>query len=291
VDERLVEDTTPPRAGLMTDDRQGRVLVVEDNEVNQALAVAVLAKLGYRADVVGDGRRAVELVPQGGYAAVLMDCQLPVLDGYQATAEIRRREGPGRRTPIIAMTAAVLPDRQTCLAAGMDDHIAKPVLLAEVEAVLARWLQDGGRHPKGRWAARLAASTGEVLDRRRLAELGGLDPAGNGPALIGRLLESFLARIPVDLADLRTAFHHGDSARALRVAHRLKGAAATVGSSGMVSLCEQLELRARAGTVPPAGDLLPLLEQEFARVIRALDAIVPGRQPRGPEAARTGGGG
>jgi HPt (histidine-containing phosphotransfer) domain-containing protein len=161
----------------------------------------------------------------------------------------------------------------------MDDHIAKPVLLTEVQAVLARWLQDGGRHPNGRRTGTLAAPTGAVLDQRRLAELGGLDPAGNGPALVARLLESFLARIPVDLADLRTAFRHGDAARALRVAHRLKGAAATVGSSGMVSLCEQLELRARAGIIQPARGLLPLLEEEFDRVIRALDAIVPGRQP------------
>jgi two-component system, sensor histidine kinase and response regulator len=273
----------------MTEDRRHRILVVEDNEVNQALSLAILAKLGYRAEVVGDGRQAVELVPRGPYGAVLMDCQLPVLDGYQATAEIRRREGRARRTPVIAMTAAVLPDRQRCLAAGMDDHIAKPVLLAEVEAVVARWLHGDGRHPDGRWASRPAAPTGEVLDQRRLAELGGLDPTGNGPALVGRLLESFLARIPLDLVDLRTAFHRGDAARALRVAHRLKGAAATVGSSGMVSLCEQLERRACAGTLSPAGDLLPLLEQEFDRVIRALDAIVPGRQPRGPEGAPPGG--
>jgi len=273
----------------MAEVRQRRVLVVEDNEVNQVLAMAILAKLGYRADVAGDGRRAVELVPRGGYDAVLMDCQLPVLDGYRATAEIRRREGTARRIPIIAMTAAVLQDGQTCLAVGMDDHIAKPVLLAEVQAVLARWLGDGGRHPDGGSTGRPAASTGEVVDRRRLAELGGLDPVGNGPALVGRLLESFLARIPVDLADLRAAFHLADTARVLRVAHRLKGAAATVGSSGMVSLCEQLELRARGGTVPPAGDLLPLLEQEFARVIRALDAILPSRQPRGPEGAEPGG--
>jgi CheY-like chemotaxis protein/HPt (histidine-containing phosphotransfer) domain-containing protein len=270
-------------------DGQRRVLVVEDNEVNQALAVAILAKLGYRCELAGDGRQAVELVLRGGYEAVLMDWQLPVLDGYQATAEIRRREGTGRRTPIIAMTAASLQDAQMWLAAGMDDHIAKPVLLAEVQAVLARWLQDGGRRPNGPTTGTPMA-TSEVLDQRRLAELGGLDPTGNGPALVGRLLESFLARIPVDLADLRTADHHGDAVRALRVAHRLKGAAATVGSSGMVSLCEQLELRARGGTVPPAGDLLPLLEQEFDRVIRALAAIVPSRQPRGRQAAHPGGG-
>jgi CheY-like chemotaxis protein len=275
----------------MAGHRPRRVLVVEDNEVNQALTVAILTKLGYRSEVVGDGRQAVEVVPRGGYGAVLMDCQLPVLDGYQATAGIRRREGTARRTPIIAMTAAVLQDGRECLAAGMDDQIAKPVLLAEVEAVLARWLQDGGRHPDGRRTGRPATPASGVLDQRRLAELGGLDPAGNGPALVGRLLECFLARIPVELADLRTAFHHGDAARALRVAHRLKGAAATVGSGGMVSLCEQLELRARAGTVRPAGDLLPLLEQEFGRVIRALDAIVPGRRPRDPEGTRPGGGG
>ena len=276
----MMPDAKPP----------GRVLVVEDNEVNQALALAILAKLGYRSDVVGDGREAVELVPRGGYEAVLMDCQLPVLDGYQATAQIRRREGTARRTPIIAMTAGIVEDRQACLAAGMDDHIAKPVLLAEVREVLGRWLQDGADRPDRRWPATAEGPAGEVLDQRRLAELGGLDPTGNGTALVGRLLESFLARIPSDLADLRTAFDHGDAARALRVSHRLKGAAATVGSSGMVRLCEQLELRTRAGTVLPE-DLLPLLEQEFGRVIRALNAILPGRRAPDPEGARPGGGG
>ena len=274
---------TPYGAPLMAEDRRLRVLVVEDNEVNQAVAVAILTRLGYRAEVVGDGREAVELVVEGAYGLVLMDCQLPGLDGYQATAEIRRREGTTRRTPIIAMTAGVLEDRQACLAAGMDDHIAKPVLLAEVQMVLARWLQNEGRQPIGWPSDRLAGSPEEVLDQRRLAELGGLDSSGRDSALIGRLIECFLARIPVDLADLRTALHHGDAARALRVTHHLKGAAATVGSSGMVSLCEQLELRARAGTVPPADGLLPLLEQEFDRVIHALDAIVPRRQSPGPE--------
>jgi HPt (histidine-containing phosphotransfer) domain-containing protein len=116
-----------------------------------------------------------------------------------------------------------------------------------------------------------------VLDQRRLAELGRLDTTGNGPALVARLLEGFLAWIPIDLADLRAAIDHGDAAQALRVTHRLKGAAATVGSSGMVSLCEQLELRVRGRALSPATDVLALLEQEFNRVIRALDAIVPKR--------------
>jgi two-component system sensor histidine kinase/response regulator len=85
----------------------------------------------------------VEQVTRRRYGLVLMDCQLPVLDGFQATAEIRRREGPTRHTPIVAMTAGVLEDRQRCLAAGMDDHIAKPVLLGEVQALLSRWLRSG----------------------------------------------------------------------------------------------------------------------------------------------------
>jgi CheY-like chemotaxis protein len=131
----------------------------------------------------------VDLVVQGRYGLVLMDCQLPVLDGFQATAEIRRREGIDRRTPIVAMTAALLEDRQRCLA-------------------------------------------------------------------VGELIERFVTSIPVDLADLRIAVQHRDAIGVTLIAHRLKGAAGTIGCSGMVSLSEHLELRARAGALPPAGDLL-----------------------------------
>jgi HPt (histidine-containing phosphotransfer) domain-containing protein len=106
---------------------------------------------------------------------------------------------------------------------------------------------------------------------------------GNGPALVGELVERFVVSTPVDLADLRAALHHGDAIGVTRIAHRLKGAAGTVGSSGMVSLCEQLELRARAGAIPPAGDLFTLLEQELDRVIRALEAVVPGLGNQDPD--------
>ena len=266
----------------MAKEQPPRVLVVEDNEVNQAVALAILARLGFGADIAHDGQQAVELVAQGCYALVLMDCQLPVLDGYRATAEIRRREGSARRTPIIALTAAVLEDRQRCLAAGMDDHIAKPVLLAEVQEVLSRWLAAEVTIRQVAGPALAAESTWEVLEKRRLAELGGLDATGDGPALVGELIECFVVSIPVDLADLRAALRHGDAAGVARIAHRLKGAAGAVGSSGMVSLCEHLELLARAGTIPPDPDLLTLLEQEFDRVIRALDAVVPRRRSEVP---------
>jgi two-component system, sensor histidine kinase and response regulator len=260
----------------MPEERPPWVLLVEDNEVNQAVAIAILARLGYRADVAGDGQQAVDLVVRGRYGLVLMDCQLPVLNGYQATAEIRRREGIAHRTPIIAMTAGVPEDRQRCLSAGMDDHIAKPVLLAEVQMVLSRWLAAEVTTPKAAGPVAAAEPPWEVLDQNRLTELGGLHAIGNGAALVGELIECFVVGIPVDLADLRAAVHHRDAVGVARIAHRLRGAAGTIGSSGMASLCEQLEVRARTGALPVAGDLLALLEQEFDRVIRALKAVVPG---------------
>jgi signal transduction histidine kinase/CheY-like chemotaxis protein len=117
------------------------ILVADDNVVNQQVAVGVLAALGYRADVVANGLEAVEAVGRATYAAILMDCQMPEMDGYQAAQEIRRSEEPGRYTPIIALTADVLKDvRAKSLAAGMDDYITKPLKLDELAAALERWL-------------------------------------------------------------------------------------------------------------------------------------------------------
>ena len=259
----------------MLEDRRRRVLVVEDNPVNQALAVAILAKLGYGAEVAGNGREAVEAVAHAAYGAVLMDCQLPVMDGYQATAEIRRREGTDRHTPIIAMTAAALPGNgKRCLAAGMDDYIAKPVLVSDVAVGLSRWLHGEATVP---WASASAESARDVLDPDRLAELGQLDSARDGSEFLCMLVDCFLTRAPADLARLRAAVQGGDATAIYHVAHCLKGAAATLGSPGMVDLCQELEALASTGGLAPARELLCCLEQEFARVTTALDAAVPRR--------------
>ncbi len=119
-----------------------RVLVVEDNAANLKVAVRMVERLGYRADVAGNGTEAVRVLGQLQYDAVLMDCQMPEMDGYEATRAIRRSEPDGRHTPIIAMTASAMTgDRERCLAAGMDDYIPKPVKLHIVAAVLERWLR------------------------------------------------------------------------------------------------------------------------------------------------------
>ncbi|MDN4175690.1 response regulator [Nocardioides sp. SOB77] len=119
----------------------GHLLVVEDSEINQLVAVGILASRGYTADVADDGAQALAMLASGGYDAVLMDCHMPVLDGYDATVELRRREAGGRRTPVIAMTAGVTgEDRDRCLAAGMDDFVPKPVHPDELHAVLRRWV-------------------------------------------------------------------------------------------------------------------------------------------------------
>jgi two-component system sensor histidine kinase/response regulator len=118
-----------------------RILVAEDNPVNQLVAVRILEKLGYRADVAANGSEAVDALMRIDYAAVLMDCQMPEMDGFEATREIRRRQGTRRRTPVIAMTAAAArEDRDRCVEADMDDYVSKPVRTEELGRVLAQWL-------------------------------------------------------------------------------------------------------------------------------------------------------
>ncbi len=125
--------TEPPRC-------RGYILIAEDNVVNQRLAARLVERLGYRADVAHNGRDTVDAASRFGYSAILMDCQMPEMDGFEATAEIRRREGPEHRTPIIAMTAHAMPgDREKCLQAGMDDYISKPIRPQTLDRMLECW--------------------------------------------------------------------------------------------------------------------------------------------------------
>ncbi|MDQ3865846.1 MAG: PAS domain S-box protein [Actinomycetota bacterium] len=242
------------------------ILVAEDNEVNQKLALAVLAKLGYRADVAANGVEALAALGEKRYDAVLMDVEMPEMDGLEAARRIRarwpREEGPR----IIAMTAnAMQGDREICLAAGMDDYLAKPVRPEQLAAALGA----SKRTAPGKRASR--GEDGEVLDLaaiERLRETFGEEGHGFVDGLIG----TFLAEAPALLATLREGLEREDSETVRRVAHTLKSNARTFGASALADACEELEKRARRGPLDGAAPLVERVEEAYRRAEPALEA-------------------
>src|SRR5581483_1116924 len=221
-----------------------RVLVVEDNEINQRVAAGILTKLGYPFDLVHDGREAVTAVASRRYGAVLMDCQMPGMDGYEATAEIRKAEGNGEGVPIIAMTAAAMEgDRERALAAGMNDYVTKPVDGAALDAALARWVvpMDGA-------ATSDADDDGAVVDRKPLSTLAQLDADGT-EGLLASLVEMFGAEAPKRLAAMREQLAAGDANGLQETAHTLKGTSATLGAVVVADVSRELEMLARSGAL------------------------------------------
>jgi len=248
--------------------RADRILIAEDNVVNQQVALGVLATLGYRADVVANGREAVEAAALVPYDAILMDCQMPEMDGYQATQEIRRREGTGRHTPILALTADVLKDaRAKSLSAGMDDHITKPLNPQELAAALDRWLPGIGELESRAVAA--APRPEGAVDPTVLDGLRELERAG-APGLVKKITDLFLLDTPRQVADLWDSLRRGDSVRLVKVAHTLKGSAANLGARKMARICAELEVLGEAQNIGIAPSLVADLESQFESVRDAL---------------------
>ncbi|MEZ2391138.1 PAS domain S-box protein [bacterium RCC_150] len=275
---------------------RGRVLVVEDNEVNQLVAREMVASLGYEAEVVGDGAAAVAATAASSFAAVLMDCHMPVMDGFESTKAIRSREDGGGRLPIIAMTAGAQDeDRERCLAAGMDDYLTKPVDIMALDKTLARWVHSNTRPVdeapvqdelvQDESDVLLGADGLPALDTGRLETLRGLGP-GDGIGLLSAAAQSFRDSIPAILTALETAIDGGDRQALEQAAHKLKGSAANIGAARAAALCRELErlghhadgLLARPSDGPldrPAAQgLLVRLRAELARVDAALDSAL-----------------
>src|SRR5215210_1918033 len=261
---------------LQTDHR-AHLLLAEDNPVNQKVAARMLERLGYRVDVAQNGLEALEALARNRYAAVLMDVQMPEMDGHEATAEIRRREaalaweGEGHSVPIIAMTAnAMQGDREKALAAGMDDYLAKPVRQEELEEVLGRWVSGGAAATSEARAA--PNGDGSVLDPEVLASLRDLGDAG----LLTELAEMFFDDASSRLAELREAVEAGDAEGVKRVAHTLKGSSGNMGAARMSAICAGLQDVGTSGDLARAPGLLEELEEEFGRVRPALEAELEG---------------
>jgi CheY-like chemotaxis protein/HPt (histidine-containing phosphotransfer) domain-containing protein len=236
------------------------ILVVEDNPVNQQVACGWLHKLGYRADVAANGFEALEALERIPYAAVLMDCQMPEMDGYEATAELRRREGATTHTPVIAMTASVMyGDRERCLEAGMDEYVPKPVRLEDLDAALRRWLPAGDTH-------------NALIEPVLLRRLEQLHHAGNTGELANRIT-IFLEDTPRLLRLMHYAAAHQDGGALVQVARALRGAASHLGLSELVGVCERLERLVRAGNVGRAAELVADVDQACARARQPLEAL------------------
>jgi PAS domain S-box-containing protein len=267
---------------------RGNILLVEDNKINQLVGSKVLAKLGYHFDIASHGGEAVQAVMLNHYDAILMDCQMPEMDGYEATAHIRRWEGNAHHTPIIAMTAAAMEgDREKCLVSGMDDYITKPVRPDVIAAVIERWVKSNANTatvavPVDEVPAPTPAPAPvtplttveerEVLDVGQIGLLRSLDD-GEGTVLaevISQYLDQSLAQRDA-LADALAA---GDAYAIERSAHSLRGASANVGGARLAEICGELEALGRAEAVASATLLFEMFDNEWGKVCDALSHLV-----------------
>ncbi len=248
------------------------VLIAEDHPVNREVAMLQLQQLGLSAHAVETGRGAVEALQRVPYALVLMDCQMPEMDGYEATLTIRRNERQsGRRVPIVAMTAhAMQGDREACLAAGMDDYLAKPVTLEKLEAVLRRWMPSAKLQtpsaPPSRNGDEHSAPTVEsnVVDAKVIEDLRAMQ--GDDETFLRHLVTTFFAQSGPLLEAMRSAITRGDADALRQAAHKLKGGCAVLGIKGMANICYDIEMQARMGRLQGVLEKIERAAAEYEQV-------------------------
>jgi len=266
-----VDQCTIPAENLAIPDRPAakqdskyNLLLVEDNATNQKLALAALQKLGYRADVAADGQQALEALEKKTYDLVLMDCQMPVMDGYEATRTIRSNPNKVHNPdlPIIAMTAhAMKGDREKCLRAGMDDYMTKPIQLNVIAATLDKWLPGAGQGHLAESAEEKEPRPCDVLDYQGLAEL-----VGGDANLVGDILNGFLNDLPEMIAGIKEGLQIADAASVQLGAHTLKGSSANVRAIALQQLAQQIELSAKGMDLENTALLVDQLQEQAERL-------------------------
>jgi PAS domain S-box-containing protein len=249
-----------------------RILLAEDNVVNQKVTLRLLEQMGYRADVAADGLEVLEALERQPYDVILMDVQMPRMDGVEATQRIRERWPPEQQPRIVALTAhALTGDRERYLAAGMDDYISKPVRIEELVTVLRRCqpLADGTREAQPAGGDQPSTSNGHpsAIDTAVLKEL---QEAVGGEKLMNDLLAIFLENASKLVSELEQAIAQGDAEKLMRAAHSLRGSSATLGASSLATLCQKLETMGRERQLEGAAAQMAQLETEYARVKAAL---------------------
>jgi|GEM_PF-525811 len=236
--------------------RRVRVLVVEDNPVNQRVALLMLRNLGCEADCVGNGLEALDALARIPYALVFMDCQMPDMDGFEAAREVRRRERGRTRVPIVAMTANAMDgDRERCLAAGMDDYVSKPVRPEDLARVLTAWTEP--------------IRVGALDELRALAPAGGAD-------VVAEVVRVYLQDAGERLAEIRAALETSDARLLRQAAHALKGSSSSCGAARLAELCQRLEDATEAESLSATRALVAAAQTEFLRVREALEPFAGG---------------
>jgi two-component system, sensor histidine kinase and response regulator len=257
------EETEPDTPKTASAPREGAILIVEDNIVNQRVIEAMLAKRGFDVECASNGREALSMLPLRSYALVFMDCQMPEMDGYAATMAIRSREKGTERLPIVAMTAhAMKGDRERCLAAGMDDYLSKPLRPGELDAALERWLGAPAATPAEPVA--MDNPFDALVDEARMRIF-----RTDYPEIVDQLIELFVESTPPLLEELREAAERGDGEDIRRTAHKLKGSCQNIGARFMAKLAHDLEQAGAATETQVAA-----LDMVFADTRDALRAAL-----------------
>jgi CheY-like chemotaxis protein/HPt (histidine-containing phosphotransfer) domain-containing protein len=245
-----------------------RILLAEDNTVNQEVALHILEKFGYRADAVANGREAISALSSIPYDLVLMDVQMPEMDGFAATQEIRKSKSEIRNVPIIAMTAHVMKgDRERCLEAGMDDYTIKPIDPKELLEKIERWTakDKGAPHANERQTRRAVPidknQGGPPIDLAKA-----LERVFGDREILERILEQFTTTMPSCLEALTAALEQGDGQALEREAHRLKGSAANLSADRIAADALRLEQMGREGNLAGGKQALGVLNEDVARL-------------------------